>query len=152
MKKKYFTAKCPYSNNSHGEVSLQRSVLTANCPYGEVSSRENVLTAKCPHSEMSLRRSVRTAKCPHGELSYGEMSYGEKSYSEKSGNQKTPTYYILHQQSGTSAVNNWCYQSTVVFVVVPSLLLSKWCSGSLFDTTIIRIFSRTNQLFNISTC
>ena len=132
--------------------SLRRCVRTAKSLTGEVCLRRSALTAKCPQVKMSLRRSVRTAKCPHGELSYGEMSYGEKSYSEKSGNQKTPTYYILHQQSGTSAVNNWCYQSTVVFVVVPSLLLSKWCSGSLFDTTIIRIFSRTNQLFNISTC
>ena len=80
------TAKCPYGKKSHGEVSLQRSFLTAKCPYGKVSFRRSVITAKCPHGEMSLRRSVCTAKWPYGEMSYGEVSYGEKSYGEKSGN------------------------------------------------------------------
>ena len=76
---KQFTAKCRYGKNSHGEVSLRRIVLTAECPYGEVSSRQSVLTVTCPYDEESVRRSVRKAKCPYDEMSFGEKSgHGSK--------------------------------------------------------------------------
>ena len=50
----HFTAKCPYGEKCHDEVSLRRSVLTAKCPYGEVAVWRNV-----PRQKQKIRETVK---------------------------------------------------------------------------------------------
>ena len=54
--------KTVYVENFHGEVSLRRTFLAANCPTAKCPTAK-CPTAKCSYGEVSVRRSVRTAKC-----------------------------------------------------------------------------------------
>ena len=96
-----------YGGMSVRQEVTRRSVLTEKCPHGEVSLQRSILTAKC-HGDVSVRRSVRTKKCPTAKFPTAKSPTVKNlgTHEHTQGHTHTLTYTPIHSTTHQYTLGN----------------------------------------------